>query len=176
MDTRAYWIEQFSNGAALGIMPRLRGHEWLANEIEKFKENGIGIIVSLLEKSEVQELGLQAEETLCRANKISFISLPIQDRGVPSSDFEALTLVNDLTNRVNNGEHIVITLPNGDWTIFHHRRLRIDPSGPTSKQYFRKDHPNQNNKSTWYGGANSVAKTNHIIHKRIVMLFNPQTS
>jgi protein-tyrosine phosphatase len=108
MDTRAYWIEQFSNGAALGIMPRLRGHEWLANEIEKFKENGIGIIVSLLEKSEVQELGLQAEETLCRANKISFISLPIQDRGVPSSDFEALTLVNHLRNRVNNGERIVI--------------------------------------------------------------------
>jgi hypothetical protein len=137
MYTRVYWIEQFSNGAALRIMPRPGGHEWLANEIEKFKENGVGTIVSLLEKSEVQELGLQAEESLCKANKVSFISFPIQDRGVPSSDFETLTLVNDLAQR----------LQNGDWTLFHHRWLRIDSSRPKSRQYFRKDHQNQNDKS-----------------------------
>jgi protein-tyrosine phosphatase len=108
MYTKVYWIEQFPNGSSIGIMPRPRGHEWLINEIKMFKKNGIRAIVSLLEKLENQELGLQSEEALCKANEISFISFPIQDRRVPKSDCEALTLVNDLMRRLHNGERIII--------------------------------------------------------------------
>jgi hypothetical protein len=66
MFTKVYWIEKFENGAALGIMPRPRGNDWLEDEIKVLAQKGVGTVVSLLEKDEIQELGLREEGRICR--------------------------------------------------------------------------------------------------------------
>jgi hypothetical protein len=44
---------------------------------------GVDLVISLLEREEVSDLGLQREAELCRASGIEFVSFPIPDRGVP---------------------------------------------------------------------------------------------
>ena len=64
MYTKIYWILDFANGAKLGIMPRPRGDDWLEEEITKFKKQNIGLLVSLLEQHEMNELGLRNQPAL----------------------------------------------------------------------------------------------------------------
>ena len=64
-------------------MARPRAGDWLAGEIAGLREAGVGMVVSLLEKAEVEELGLEAESSPCAEHGIQFVSFPIADRGVP---------------------------------------------------------------------------------------------
>jgi len=57
MYTKLYWLHKFDNNARLAIMARPRGGEWLEDEIIQFQKQHIGAIVSLLEPSEISELG-----------------------------------------------------------------------------------------------------------------------
>jgi protein-tyrosine phosphatase len=67
----------------LAVMPRPRGGDSLANEIQGLFRSGISTIVSMLEQQEARELELGNEEALCHDYGISFISFPVRDRGVP---------------------------------------------------------------------------------------------
>jgi len=71
-------------------MPRLRGGDWLEDEIRSLKSSGVDAVVSLLERAEIEELEIAEEQALCEANGISFLSFPIRDRNLPSSGREAL--------------------------------------------------------------------------------------
>jgi hypothetical protein len=82
MRPRVYWIDLRIAGR-LAIMGRPRNGDWLDDEISGWREEGIDIVVGLLEPKEVSELGLQGEADLCREQDIEFISFPIPDRGVP---------------------------------------------------------------------------------------------
>ncbi len=108
MFTKIYWIENFSNGAALGIMPRPRGNDWLVDEIKKLKGDGIQTIVSLLEKDEIQELGLKGEGRICQEQQIDYINLPIKDRQLPRDAIEVSRLIKVLEQKINDGQKVVI--------------------------------------------------------------------
>jgi protein-tyrosine phosphatase len=108
MFTKLYWIETFQTGGAIGIMPRPRGNEWLAGEIERWTVMGIKTVVSLLEKDEIRELGLAEEETLCRHHQIEYISFPIRDRAVPDDEQAAGRLVRRLAEKVEQGEKVAV--------------------------------------------------------------------
>jgi protein-tyrosine phosphatase len=108
MFTRCYWIETFQSGGAIGIMPRPRGNDWLAGEIERWAAMDIQTVVSLLEKDEIGELGLAEEETLCRRHQIKYISFPIRDRAVPADEPAAGRLIRRLVQRVDQGEKIAV--------------------------------------------------------------------
>jgi hypothetical protein len=84
MPSAVYWIETSHDGR-LAIMARPRAGDWLEEEVANWQAAGIDIVVSLLEMSEVTELGLQQEAALCQAQKIGFISFPIPDRQMPTS-------------------------------------------------------------------------------------------
>jgi hypothetical protein len=58
------------------------------------------MVISLLEREEVSELGVQREAELCRANGLEFVSFPIPDRRDP--------------------------LPGRDWPIIRYRGLCAD--------------------------------------------------
>jgi len=79
-----YPIREF-DGLSLAIMPRPRAGDWLEDEIEKWKREGLATIVSLLEPAEIAELELGTESSLCASRGIEFHSFPIPDRGVPAS-------------------------------------------------------------------------------------------
>lgn len=78
--SRLHWIE---TPGRLAIMARPRADDWLEVDVAQWRTSGVDLVVSLLEREEVAELGLQRESELCRARGIEFVSFPIPDRGVP---------------------------------------------------------------------------------------------
>jgi protein-tyrosine phosphatase len=105
--TGIHWIDAPTTGR-LAIMARLRAGDWLDEEIIKWKEAGIEVVVSLLEIEEVHDLGLQKEADLCRSSGIEFISFPIPDRGIPESDRKAVDLAADIFTRISTGSGVAI--------------------------------------------------------------------
>jgi protein-tyrosine phosphatase len=77
-----YWIEEAAP-RRLAIVSRPRGDEDLADELKALAAAGVNTVVSLLEPSEVRDLGLRLEQMQCEANGLAFISFAIPDRGIP---------------------------------------------------------------------------------------------
>ncbi len=92
----------------LAIMPRPRAGDWLASEIESWKETGVNCVVSLLEAAEVSELGLQQEPVLCEQAGLEFLQFPIPDRGVPRSVDDLSPLVEMLVRQLRDGRSVAI--------------------------------------------------------------------
>jgi hypothetical protein len=53
----------------MAIMARPRAEDWLEAEVAEWKARGLEMIVSLLDRDEVSELGLQREAEICRAKR-----------------------------------------------------------------------------------------------------------
>lgn len=102
-----HWVHGIAP-ARLALMPRPRGDDWLEDEVTGWKQAGIDTVVSLLEHHEVRDLDLHAEARLCEAAGIDFLSFPIADRGVPTSDGALVRLVTDLHRRIEQGRGVAI--------------------------------------------------------------------
>jgi protein-tyrosine phosphatase len=89
-------------------MTRPRSGEWLADEIEAWRADGVGTSVSLLETDEVDDLELAEEAGLCRSADIEFVSFPIPDRGIPPSMNEARSLAEKLCGVGEKGNAVAI--------------------------------------------------------------------
>lgn len=92
----------------LALMPRPFGGDWLAEEIEGWREAGVTSVVSFLEWHEVRNLELEQEEALCGMAGIRFRSFPIKDRGTPDSVPAVSALVTALAAELAAGEAVVI--------------------------------------------------------------------
>lgn len=118
MRPSVYWIDMHSSrgvppaggkrAGRLAIMARPRAGDWLEDEVTGWKAEGIDTVVSLLERDEVEELGLSLEATLCAQQGMEFISFPIADRGVPVSVPAAATLSDLLVSELGGGKNIAI--------------------------------------------------------------------
>ena len=102
--SRLHWIEI---PGRLAIMARPRADDWLEADVTEWRTSGVDLGVSLLERDEVSELGLQREAELCRANGIEFISLPIPDRGVPDVR-QALEIARSIADGIAGGRSIAV--------------------------------------------------------------------
>ncbi|MBM3513299.1 MAG: protein tyrosine phosphatase [Alphaproteobacteria bacterium] len=69
---------------------------------------GIGVVVSLLEAHEVQELQLTDEAILCGKANIGFESFPVADRSVPLSMSKTAALVQLLVDYMRAGSSVAI--------------------------------------------------------------------
>ena len=107
MRSTIYWIDAPAKGR-LAIMARPRSGDWLDDEIAGWESAGINTVVCLLERDEIDELGLGEEETLCRRHGIAFISFPIPDRGVPEAEAETEILARDIALKLKNGMAVAI--------------------------------------------------------------------
>jgi protein-tyrosine phosphatase len=107
VQVKIYWIDGVEPGR-LGIMPRPRGGDWLEDEIRSLKSSGVDVVASLLEREEMAELDITAEQPLCEANGVSYLSFPIRDFGVPPSQRAALSFANSLRERLRDGKSVVI--------------------------------------------------------------------
>lgn len=107
--TKIYWIEYGSIGPKqLGMMARPRGEDWLEDEIRGLQMRGINAVVSLLEHSETEELGLSDEEAWCHRVGIEYINFPIEDNNVPRKDESFLGLLHTLLQKIHKGEKVAI--------------------------------------------------------------------
>ena len=105
MRATVYWIESNWPGK-LAIIPRPRGGDWLEDEVLAWREAGLDVIVSLLEKDEAADLDLSAEAALSKAAGLEFISFPIVDRSVPTSRAATQALLQDLLRLLASGKNI----------------------------------------------------------------------
>ncbi|HEY2249899.1 MAG TPA: hypothetical protein VGH74_02520 [Planctomycetaceae bacterium] len=92
----------------LAIMPRPRAGDWLAGEIESWRQSGIECVVSLLEPGEIDDLGLQDEREHCEKVGLHFLQFPIPDRGIPNSFEDLALLVESLVNKLREGRGVAI--------------------------------------------------------------------
>jgi len=92
----------------LGIVPRPRGGDWLADEIRSWRASGLDVVTSLLTPDEVAELELQEEETQSREEGLEFHAFPIPDRGVPPSREDLIKLVGKLEKALETGKNVAV--------------------------------------------------------------------
>jgi protein-tyrosine phosphatase len=108
MLVKIYWLHNFENASRLGIMARPRGNEWLEEDIISLKKQGVQTIVSLLDRNEIYELGLEKESELCLKHGIEYINFPIVDRNIPKPDHGFHSFIGQLNERISAGKHMVI--------------------------------------------------------------------
>jgi protein-tyrosine phosphatase len=102
-----FWIDGDPN-AALAIVLRPRGDDWLEDELLRMRENGIQAVVSMLEQEEAESLGLRDEPKLAGQIGLNFLSYPIPDRQVPTQINAFNRFVSELARRIRAGERIGI--------------------------------------------------------------------
>lgn len=107
MRASIYWIDH-PIGYRLGIMARPRAGEWLRDEVEAWRQEGVQTVLSLLEPEEVSDLELAAEGGLCCSAGIEFLAFPIPDRDIPPSVDEARLLAEKLCARGGEGKAVAI--------------------------------------------------------------------
>src|SRR6185503_14796863 len=79
LKTELYWIEGSWPGK-LAIVPRPRGGDWLADEVQAWRQAGLDVMVSLLTQEENAELDLTQEAESSQTGGLQFIEFPIPDR------------------------------------------------------------------------------------------------
>lgn len=107
MKAEVYWVPGPWLGH-LGIVPRPRGQDWLADEVRSWRDAGLAVVASLLTPDEVTELEIQDEEARCRQEGIEFHALPIPDRGVPPLRAGFTALVSTLEKALEAGKNVAV--------------------------------------------------------------------
>lgn len=107
MNSDIFWTNERFPGR-IALLARPRGGDWLENEVTAWADNGINVVVSMLEESEIREFELQREAEWCVANNIEFLSFPVADRGVPALNKRLLTLTSELRTAILAGKSIGI--------------------------------------------------------------------
>jgi len=111
MTPELYWITgpwTARQPARLAISSRPRGGDWLEDEVRAWQLAGVDVVVSLLERQEQAELGLEEEGRLVEAAGLRFFSLPIPDLGVPPSRAAAAFLLQNLRRDLESGRNVAI--------------------------------------------------------------------
>lgn len=101
-----YWINV--EGFRLGIIPRPRGQDWLADDIRTLRRAGVDVVVSALTPAETEEWGLRDESRCCEDSGLKFLSFPIEDRSVPTSFLEFDGLMDSVTAYLREGKVVVV--------------------------------------------------------------------
>jgi len=65
-------------------------------------------VVCLLEKDEIDELGLGDEEALCRRRGMEFVSFPIPDRGLPKTREQTEALARTIAMKLKDGAAVAV--------------------------------------------------------------------
>lgn len=104
---KLYWIEN-AGGGRLAISARPRGGDWLEDEVEGWRQQGVDVVVSLLTASENAELELKSEGSLSKAKGLRFVSFPIEDRSVPASAAKLRGLAAQLSSEIQQGKKVAV--------------------------------------------------------------------
>ncbi len=100
-----YWIRGFTDGH-LAIMPAPQP-EGLERAILHWKEEGVDIVVSLMERAEVPGL-VEAEGELCDEIGLEFLWYPIRDGSIPVSASTFHGLISKLGDAIAMGKSVAI--------------------------------------------------------------------
>ncbi len=107
MPAKVFWVPGPWRGR-LGILPRPRGGDWLGDETKTWREAGIDMVVSLLEREEEVQFVLEGEAAAASANGIEFRPFPTPDRGVPASQELVAKFVSGIVDALERGRNVAV--------------------------------------------------------------------
>ena len=107
MRARVFWIAGPWKGR-LGILPRPRGGDWLADETAAWRRAGVDMVVSLLEPEEAAQLVLEDEAAAAASSGVAFRAFPIPDRGVPASKEAVANLAAEIIGALEDGRSVAV--------------------------------------------------------------------
>ena len=107
LGTQLHWVKGPWRGR-LAMAARPRGGEWLADEIDGWRNNGIQTVLSLLERNEEFDLNLDAERDEVEKQGLKFFSFPIADRDVPASLLELGKMLDTVRHELSAGKDVVV--------------------------------------------------------------------
>jgi protein-tyrosine phosphatase len=107
MNPKPYWIKGPWPGR-LAISARPRGGDWLEDEISGWRIAGVDAVLSLLTPQENRDLQLDAESSLAQNRGIRFLSLPTEDRSVPSSWEDVSRAIEKLGETLRQGRNVAV--------------------------------------------------------------------
>jgi protein-tyrosine phosphatase len=107
LGTKLYWISGDWPGR-LALAARPRGGEWLSDELRAWRKLGIDLVVSLLTASEERDLELGKEAKEVASEYMGYITFPIADRQVPSSEIEFTRFLEKLDQALSLGKNVVV--------------------------------------------------------------------
>jgi protein-tyrosine phosphatase len=107
MNPKLYWIDGPWPGK-LAISARPRGGDWLEDEISGWRKSGVDAVVSLLTPQENDDLQLAGESNLAQAHGLRFVSLAVEDRGVPRSWEDASRVVANAGEMLRQGRNVAV--------------------------------------------------------------------
>ena len=107
MSPKLYWIPSLSRGK-IAISARPRGGDWLEDEIEGWRKQDVGVVISLLTPAENKEFELQSEGAVAKLKGLEFISFPVEDRGVPQSSAKFEELVARVSSEIQQGRNAAV--------------------------------------------------------------------
>jgi protein-tyrosine phosphatase len=105
-EPRLYWIHQFAEGN-LATMAAPRLDDQFENTILNWKDEGVDVVVSMLENSEIPNL-LDAERALCGEFGMEFFSVPVRDKTVPDSVELFADVARQLAERIAGGQAVAV--------------------------------------------------------------------
>ena len=103
MKVEPYWITP-----TLAIVPRPSGGKKLQQEMIAMRKAGIDVLVSMLERPEAKELGLDQEEMAARQAGMRFITFPVPDHATPTETAKFERLLSVLEKLMREGKRIGI--------------------------------------------------------------------
>ena len=107
MNPKLYWIDGPWPGK-LAISARPRGGDWLEDEVSGWRRAGVDAVVSLLTPHENKDLQLAEESKLAQAHGLRFVSLPVEDRGVPQSWEDTSRAIAKATEILQQGKNVAV--------------------------------------------------------------------
>ena len=106
MDVEIYSVKSVGKGK-LSIMP-CPGAAHLKPMLTQLRESGVDSIVSLLEVTEAERLGVGDEALLCSHLGIKFRQFPIRDHKTPDNTLAFRALIDELEQELRAGDHITV--------------------------------------------------------------------
>lgn len=92
----------------LYVAARPRGGDWLQDEVASWRRTGIDTVLSLLTPEEEKDLHLSDEAGEVKVGGIEFMSFPIPDRQVPSSEAKLAASLEEVDADLSHGKNVVI--------------------------------------------------------------------
>jgi len=107
MRSELYWINGPWPGK-LALSARPRGRDWLSDEIDGWKREGVNSVLSLLTAEEEGELDLTQEAKESRRQGLRYSSFPIPDRQVPQSEAEFNAALTQVEEDLSAGRKVLV--------------------------------------------------------------------
>lgn len=107
MRKELYWLDGTWRGK-LAVAPRPRGADWLKDDIAGWKRSGIDTVLSLLTPVEETDFDLSDEAGAARTQGMEFISFPIPDRQIPSSEAKFAEVLETVARNLSAGKNVLV--------------------------------------------------------------------